>query len=203
MSPHIRWLNMARGVKAGSKRGSYRRLSKSVLRKLARDVKAGSFDREAVAQAFESSNQLPDRLIAAQLRVGGQFDPARLAAAVESLAVTHRPFKAPERLPLYMAKAAMKHLSPALGGKGEPIHKALQAEYPYGDDPKVRAYYRRLEKDYGKRSKSAIFAEINVRWPERQPGKFPELEKALSDSLSGYGVPLDVWRSVTRKSAID
>jgi hypothetical protein len=194
---------MARGVKAGSKRGSYRRLSKSVLRKLARDVKAGSFDREAVAQAFESSNQLPDRLIAAQLRVGGQFDPARLAAAVESLAVTHRPFKAPERLPLWMAKAAMKHLSPALGGKGEPIHKALQAEYPYGDDPKVRAYYRRLEKDYGKRSKSAIFAEINVRWPERQPGRFPELEKALSDSLSGYGVPLEVWRSVTRKSAID
>lgn len=194
---------MARGVKAGTKRGPYRRLNKSVLRKLARDVRVGSFDREAVAQAFESSNRLPDRLIAAQLRVGGQFDPARLACAVESLAVAPLPFKAPERLPLWMAKAAMKHLSPALGGKGEPIHQALQAEYPHGDDPKVRAYYRRLLKDYGQRSNSAILRKINVRWPERQPGRFPELEKALSDSLSGYGVPLDVWRSVTRKSAID
>ena len=194
---------MPRGVKLGTKRGLYTRFHKPMLRKLARDILTGKFDRETTAQAFESTNRLPDRLIAAQLRVGGQFDPPRLASAVENLAVAQRPFKAPERLPLWMAKAAMKHLSPALGGKGEPIHQALQAEYPHGDDPKVRAYYRRLLKDYGQRSNSAILRKINVLWPERQPGRFAELEKALSDSLSGYGVPLDVWSSVTRKSAID
>jgi hypothetical protein len=190
---------MPRGVKTGTKRGFYKRHSKPRLRKLARDILAGNIDPEAVAQAFESTNRLADLLIASQLREGREFNAKRLARAVEGLATLQKPPRKPKPIPLSMAKAALRHLPKEHGGKGEAIHKALRVEFPYTDHPRVRAYHRQLEKDYGKRSKGRLEQELDDRWPERTRGRHPEMERAIKERLSGYGVPLEVWRSVKRR----
>lgn len=193
---------MPRGVKSGSKRGCYRRFNKPRLRKLAWDIRAGKIDPQAVAQAFDSTGRLPDRLIADRLRAGGQFDPQRLAQAVENLADRQNPVRVPKKLPLWMAKGALRHLALEYGGNGEPIHKALKAVYPYGEHHKVRAYYRQLEGDYGRRSTSTIERRLDDIWPHRKPGQHPELQQAIRESLSGPSVPLAIWRSISRKKIV-
>ena len=193
---------MTRGVKLGTKRGCYKRFNKHRLRKLALDILAGRIDREAVAHAFQSTNLLSDRIIADQLLAGEQFNFQRLARAVVSLSVTQIPFRAPKRVPLWMAKASLRHLASANGGRGEAIHKALRVAYPYTEHPKVRAFHRQLIRDYGQRNKGEIERQLKDKWPQRKPGQFPELEKAIRASLSGYGVPLEVWRSLSRKMSL-
>ena len=191
---------MPRGVKAGAKRGRYKRHSKPRLRQLARDVRAGKPDPEALAHAFESTGWLADRLIAESLRAGRQFEPTRLARAVEKLAAVHKPPPPRARLPLWMAKAALRHLAQEYGGKGEPIHKALRAEYPYAEDARVRRYYRQLARDHGSRDKAAIEDKIANIWPHKASRRHPILERAIKESQAGYGVPLAVWKSVSKKS---
>lgn len=193
---------MARGVKARTKRGCYNRHSKPRLRKLARDILAGTIDPEAVAQAFESTHRLPDLLIASQLRQGWAFSPQRLAQAVEALGTPHKPVRKPNPLPLWMSKAALKHMAKEHGGKGQPIHKALGVGYPYAEHPRVQAYHRQLRKDYGQRSKATLAQQLNDLWPTRTRGEHPELERAIKKSLSGYGVPLEVWQSLMRWRAL-
>lgn len=190
---------MSRGVKTGTKRGFYKRHSKPRLRKLVRHILAGNIDPEAVAQAFESSNRLADLVIASQLREGREFDPKRLAQAVEGLATLQKPHRKPKPIPLSMAKAALRHLPKEDGGKGEPIHKALRVQFPYSDHPRVRAYHRQLEKDYGRRSKDRLVQELDDRWPERTPGQHPEMERAIRQHFSGCGIPLEVWRGIMRR----
>ncbi len=190
---------MPRGVKAGTKRGCYKRHSKPRLRKLARDILAGKIDPEAIAQAFESTNRLPDLLIAYHLRDGRKLDPKRLAQALEALAEPQvQPLK-PKPLPPWMAKAALRHLAKEHGGGGEPIHKALGVGYPYAEHPQVRAYHRQLLKDYGPRSKGRVCQQLDDIWPDRTRGQHPEMERAIKDSLTGDGVPLEIWRRVMRK----
>jgi hypothetical protein len=105
-------------------------------------------------------------------------------------------------LPDHPAKAALRHLEPKHGGKGEPIHAALRVDYPYSEHPKVRAYHRQLVRDYGQRSKGEIERKLNENWPKREPGSHPELERALKECLSGYGVPQEVWRGLSRKRLV-
>lgn len=191
---------MARGVKLGTKRGCYKRFNKWRLRKLAKAIRAGEIDPQAVQQAFESTGRWPDRIIADQLRDGFSFDPERLASAVEALGVPQR--KPTKKLPLWLAKAAMRHLQREYGGMGQPIHKALRAQYPYNDNAKVRAYHRRVEKDFGKRTKSGLDRRIDDVWPGRVPGRFPELEQGIRDSAAGlsvHGVPLELLQSMMTK----
>jgi hypothetical protein len=193
---------MPRGVKLGTKRGRYKALNKAKLYNLAHSIIAGHVDREMVALAFESTKRLPDRLIADQLRAGDQFNLQRLARAVKDL--NDRRIRSPKQspLPLWMVKAALRHLSPEYGGGGEAIHKALRVDYPYSEHPKVRAYHRQLVRDYGQRSKGEIERKLNEIWPQRKPGSNPELERALRECLSGHGVPLEVWRSIRRKRLV-
>lgn len=193
---------MPRGVKAGSKRGCYKRHSKPRLRKLARDILAGKADPEEVAQAFESTDRVTDYLIARHLRQGNGYDPQRLAQAVEALSTQQAPPNKPKPLSLWKAKAGLKHLAKEHGGKGQPLHKALGAEYPYADDHRVRAYHRQLVKDYGPRSKGKLAQQLDELWPIRTQGEHPELARAIRQSLSGYGVPLELWRSVVRRKAL-
>lgn len=193
---------MTRGVKLGAKRGCYKRFNKPSLRKLARDILAGRIDREAVAHAFQSTTLLSDRIVADQLLGGEQFSLPRLARAVENLSLTQTPFRAPKMVPLWMAKAALRHLALANGGSGQAIHKALRVAYPYTEHPRVRAYHRQMICDYGQRNKAEIERQLKDKWPQRKAGQFPELEKAIRASLSGYGVPLEVWRSLNRKVSL-
>jgi hypothetical protein len=186
---------MPRGVKVGTKRGCYKLHSKPRLRKLARDIRAGKFDLEAVAHAFESTGLRPDRVIADCLRAGRQFARYQLARAVENLAA-HKPHRLTKPLPIWMTEAARRHLPEEYGGKGEPIHKALGVEYPYAEHPRVRAYHRQLVRDYGPRSKGMLAQRLDHVWPQRTRGEHPELEKAIKESLSGSGVPLEVWRTL-------
>lgn len=190
---------MPRGVKLGTRRGCYTRHSKPRLRKLVRDILAGKIDAEAVAQAFESTDRLADLLIARHLRQGKEYAPERLAQALEGLANTPVKARKPKTVPLWMAKAALRHLPKEHGGKGEPIHKALGVAYPYAEHPRVQAYHRQLVKDYGPRIKSRLLQKLDNMWPQRTRGQHPELEKAIMKSLSGHGVPLEIWRSVRRK----
>lgn len=193
---------MPRGVKAGSKRGCYKRHSKPRLRKLARDILAGKADPEEVAQAFESTNRVTDCLIARHLRQGNGYHPQRLAQAVEALATQQKPPLNQKPLPMWQVKAALKHLAEGHGGKGQPIHKALGVEFPYAENSRVRAYHRQLVRDYGPRSKKRLIRELDELWPMPMREKYPELEEAIKQSLSGYGVPLEVWRSWMRKLAM-
>jgi hypothetical protein len=190
---------MPRGVQPGSKRGRYRDFTKPRLHKLARDIRAGRIDPDAVAEAFENTGQFSDRLIADSLRMGGKFSPQRLANAVENLAVPSKRSRAGRPLPLWLVKAALRHLPKEYGGKGEPIHKALRVDYPYNDHPRVRAYHRQLKKDYGPRSKGRLEQELDDRWPERTRGQHPEMERAIREHFSGYGIPLEVWRGIMRR----
>jgi hypothetical protein len=190
---------MARGVKPGSKRGCYKRVNKPRLRKLARDIRKGKIDPEAVAQAFESTGGLPDKIIASHLRLDRHFDPQRLADAVENLAVPQGRSRPGRPLPIWLVEAAHRHLAKKYGGKGEPIHKALGVEYPYIEHPRVRAYHRQLVRDHGPRSKSWLGQQLDDLWPQRTRGQHPQIERAIKESLSGYGVPLEVWRSLMRK----
>ena len=190
---------MSRGVKPGTKRGCYKRIGKPRLRALARAIRAGKIDPEAVAQAFESAGGFPNLLIAKNLRSGAEFAPDRLALAVERLASQPKPGPQEKQLQLWMAKAALRHLVAEYGGQGLPIHLALGVDYPYGEDKTVRAYYRQLRKDHGARSKRAIEKRLAEIWPKRAPDQFPELEQAIRESLSGYGVPLAIWRSLRSK----
>ena len=193
---------MAKGVKPGSKRGCYKRVNKPRLYKLARDIRGGKIDPEAVAQAFESTGLLPDRVVASHLRLDRQFDPQRLADAVENLAVPQGRSRSGKPLPLWLAKAALRHLAKEHGGKGEPIHKALGVGYPYAEHPRVRAYHRQLNRDYGPRSKGWLERQLDDLWPQRTRRQHPEMERAIKERLSGYGVPLEVWRSLTRKRPV-
>ncbi len=193
---------MTRGVKLGINRGCYKRINKHRLRKLARDILAGRIDCEAVAHAFQSTSLISDRIIAAQLLAGKQFNLQRLARAVENLSVTQTRFRGPKMVPLWMVKGALRHLAVENGGGGQPIHKALRVDYPYIEHPRVRAYHRQLVRDYGPRSKGAIEAKLSQIWPHHTPGLHAELERELEDSLAGHGIPLEVWRSLGRKMAL-
>lgn len=198
---------MRRGVQAGTQRGHYRRHGKPRLKALARDIRRNRIDREAVAQAFEAYGGAFNRAIAAQLRAGQLFNADRLASAVEKLAV--RPQLHPRRkpLPLSMAKAALRHLDPAYGGKGLPVHKALRIEnfdessdaIAYYEHPSVRAYYRQLVKDYGPRGPRVAESHLDQVWANRQRGRFPHVEEAIKAARLGHGVPLELWRAARRK----
>lgn len=190
---------MPRGVKLGTRRGCYTRHSKPRLRKLARDILAGKIDAEAVAQAFESTDRMADLLIARHLRQGKEYAPERLAQALEGLANTPVKPRKPKPIPLRLAKAALRHLAKEHGGKGEPIHKALRVEYPYHEASVVRAYHRQLAKDYGPRGRGVMEKKLETLWPQRTQGRYPEVEEAIKQSLSGYGVPREIWRSLMRK----
>jgi hypothetical protein len=184
---------MTRGVKSGVRRGHYRRFNKNRLRKLARDILNGNIDHEAVAQAFESGGGAPDLLIAWKIRAGAQYEPVRLASAVEGLGNRTKMLKTKKPLPLWMVKAALKHQ------RGMTLHKALGDINDYTEDPHWRAYHRRMNADYGKRSKKEIELKLHNLWPKRIPGQFPEIEKAIREALSGRGVPLAVYRAQARR----
>lgn len=190
---------MGRGVKAGTRRGHYKRHGKPRLKQLARGIRCNRIDAEAVAQAFEASGGTFNLAIAAQLRAGLPFNAERLASALEKLAIRLKPCPPRKRLPLSMAKGALRHLDRIYGGKGLPIHKALGVVYPYADDPRVRAYHRQLTRDYGPRSLKHTEKRLNEVWPGRRRGYFPHLEQAVKEAILGHGVPLAVWRAVRRK----
>lgn len=185
---------MTRGVKAGTKRGPYKRFNISLLRRLAKDVRKGSLDREIVAQAFESSGRIPDAAIARAIRAGREFDSARLANAIEAIGTPTKISKATKRLPLSVAKAALKHQ------RGMPLIKATGATYPYGDDASWRSYLKRLNADYGKRRKQDIELKLANKWSDRTPRQFPDVELAIRRCLSGEGVPLEIHQAQARRT---
>jgi len=184
---------MTRGVKAGTLRGKYKQFNKLRLRKMARDVRLGDLGRECVAQAFESSKTLPDLQIARALRSGENYDAVRLANAIESLGNRKMASKPTKPLPLWMVKAALKHQ------RGMTIHAALNVDYPYTEDPKLRAFHRRMNADYGNRSKGQVDQRLGDLWPDRKAGQFPEVERALTEALSGNRVPIEVYRAQARR----
>ena len=190
---------MGRGVKKGTIRGDYRRHNKPRLAKLAQDIRANDLDPEAVANAFEARGDIWCLEIAKQLRGGAQFDPERLANAVLRLSDPISPVRKIKLLTLRQAKAALRHLPPELGGKGMSIHAAFGIDYPYAGDSDLRAYHRKMKKDYGKGDRRSSEVELANTWPSRTLGRFPKLEQAVCESLRGYGVPIEIWRAVRRK----
>ena len=190
---------MGRGVKKGTIRGDYRRHGKPRLVKLAKDIRANKLDAEAVAHAFEARGEFWDLLIAKQLRAGEQFNSERLADAVMRLQEPSVVKRNSKRIPMWMAKAALRRLSLEQGGKEMSIHAAIGVSYPYSEDRRVRAYHRQMTRDYGPRGGGHIEERLAKKWPYHTPGKFPKLDQAIRLSLLGYGVPLEVWRAVRRK----
>lgn len=185
---------MSRGVKAGTRRGHYKRFNKPRLQKLAIAIRAGRTDCEAVAQAFESVSGTSNTAIAQALRAGAHFDPIRLASALEKLGAQIRLPRLHRSLPLWMVKAALLHQ------RKMPLHKALRANYPYSDDTNLRSYLRQMRRDFGPRAPKDIERQLNDFWPSRIPGQFPELEQAIREALSGPRVPLAVYRAQARRT---
>lgn len=188
---------MTRGVKAGTRRGHYNRFNKARLRKLAQDMLLGNMDRQAVAQAFNSTGRAPDQVIAAQIQAGLQFDISRLAQALICLGEPSKSAKPPKAVPIWMAKAAIKHRN------GMKLSDALGLDEDYSEHKKWRAYHRQLNTDYGSRSARSIDHKINRLWPQRKRGQFPGLEQAIRSALHGEGIPLALHRAWVQRDFWD
>lgn len=188
---------MTRGVKAGIRRGHYNRFSKPRLQKMANDIRNGRLDRDAVAHVFEITGSLPNSLIAQAIRAGAEFNPDRLASALERLGTPAKPSKHPKGVPIWMAKAAIKHRN------GMRLSDALGLGDDYSERQRWRAYHRLLKSDYGSRSARSIEKEINRRWPQRRRGLFPSLEQEIRCALGGDGIPLALYRAWAQRDFWD
>lgn len=202
---------MTRGVKAGTRRGHYNRFSKPRLKKMANDIRNGSFDRDAVAHVFEITGNLSNFLIAQAIRAGAEFNLNRLASALERLGNPVKPPTPGKVVPIWMEEAAIKHLN------GMRLRDALGLNDSYSDHRKWRAYQRFIGAEYRanqrlrnverkkrgepdgrrllKRNKPDIERALNTEWLERIPGQFPKLEQAIRDTLRGDGVPSEAYRA--------